>query len=813
MDELRLSLRRLTKRPASTLASIATLGFAIGAAAVTWSALSAVLINPLPVHEPERLLVLGTRVLRGPALVLRTGFLYPKYREVQASGAFERTVAQWSSPHTLLVTVGDTPQRADVGFATHDFFDVLGVPASVGREFTAEDDQRGAAPVAVLGDRYWRRAFNADSSVIGRTIVVAGKPVAVVGVLARGFRGLDLSESLDIYLPFHTIADINSPDTNYFAEKGARSSPTAGTMILGRLRPGTSASEALARVTALEPPPPPGRAAPQTVLVDVNTAAVPEIARTGMIRFARLLAATVGLLLFIGCTTVGMLLLIRTEARSGEFAMCMALGASRGRLGRGIATEGALLAAGGAGLAIPVAWWLFRLIQVFQLPGNVSIDLLELSLDWGLLTVTIAAAAVAVLLIGLVAAVFGFRATVADALRSRTGATPRVTRRITRAGLLGAQVAVAMTLVAGAGLFARSLMAALNLNQGLDMSRLVIGTLELRSHGYPAERATEFFDALRDRLRDNPSLHSVAFTTYAGGMTSSGKLQVDGLPRQFPSTVWYTRVDREYFRTMGIKLLEGRDFTVDDRATTPPVAIVSRSSARLLAEGGTALGRRVGGLSAADAPVRIVGVASDVVANVNVLEPLMIYLPEAQARPMPYRDLTARAASSADDARREILAAVKQLDPLVTPTPLRTLEERVLAQMEPQKFGVTVLSSLGGLAILLTLLGTYVLADSMTTMRMREMGIRAALGASRRQLGAIVLGETARLIGLGLAAGLGLAWLGASMIRGFLFQVQPLDPVTLGGVAALIMLLALAVTLRAALRAARVDLSTVLKSE
>ena len=813
MDELTLAFRRLTKRPASTLASLATLGCAIGVAAVTWSALSAVLIHPLPVADPERLLVVGTRVARGRETLLYTGSIYPKYQQIRESGVFEQPVASWGSPHTLLVIAAGRSERADVGFASHDFFNVLGVRIVLGRGFTTNDDRRGAAPVALLTHRYWRQTFNANPAVIGQTILVARKPVAVVGILQRGFRGLDLSESLDMYLPFHTIADIGGRETNYFAERNTGMSPTAGTMILGRLRPGGSIPEAASRIAALEPPPPAGKTPPPLVLIDVNAAALPEIARTGMTRFARLLATTVGLLLFIGCTTVGMLLLIRTEARAGEFAMCMALGASRGRLARGIVCEGALLAAGGAVLAAPVAWWLFRLIQAFELPGNVSVEMLELSLNGTVVAVTIGAAAAAVLLIALIAGAFSFRASVADALRSRTGATGRTSRRVTRGGLVAAQVAVAVALVAGAGLFARSLTAALSLNPELEMSRLVMGTIELRTYGYTPERATEFFERLQNRLNGNPAIASVALTTYGGGMSPAGKLQVDGVPRQFPSTVWFLRVDHQYFRTMGLRLLEGREFMADDRSNSPPVAIVSESYARLLAADGSTLDRRLGGLSSSTPPMRVVGVMSDLVANVTVLEPLVIYVPAAQGALFPYRDIVVRAANGADDARREILSAMKELDPVVAPTPLRTLEERVLSQMGPQQFGATVLGALGALAVLLTLLGVYVLADSMANLRMREMGIRAALGATRRQLGSIALAETGRLVGVGLIAGLGLAWLGANTIRSFLFQVQPLDPVVLGGVAGLILILALAVSVRSALHMARVDLATVLKVE
>jgi predicted permease len=812
VDELRLALRRLLKRPASTLASIATLACAIGAAAVTWSALSAVLINPLPVRDADHLLVVGTQVQRrtGPGVV--TTHLYPKYQQIKETGAFEQVTAQWGSTFLLLVNAGDAPARVDVGFAMHDFFDVLGVGVVLGRGFSPEDDRRGATPVAVLTDRYWRTTFKGDPAVLGRSIDVAGKRATIVGVLQRGFRGLNLAAKADLYLPFHTVGDVGDPTGNPFADPKPGYSPTAGTMILGRLRAGAAHAEAVSRIAATNPPPPPGRTANPVVLVPANEAAIPAAARPGMVRFSRLLVATVALLLVIGCTTVGMLLLIRTEARREEFAMCMALGASRARLARGIAFEGAMLALAGSVLALPVAWWLFGLIRVFQLPGNISVDLLELSLDSRVLAATMLAATAAVLLIALVAGVFGFRADVADALRARAGAAP-LQRRATRAVLVAAQVAVAVTLVAGAGLFARSLIAALSLNPGLDMSRTVLTTVSLRAHGYTPERATPFFEALRARLESSPAIDSVSLRTWEGGMSPSGEITVDGIARQFPSLVSYIRVDEPFFPTLNIRIVEGRNFSADDRPGSPPVAIVTESFGRMLAGGGSPLGKRLGGISAAIVPMEVVGVVSDTITNVEVLEPLVLYLPASQGTPALVRDVAARAAGRVEDAQRAIMTAVREVDPNVIPTAPRTLEERMADQMGPQRLGATVLGALGAIAVLLTLLGTYVMAESMASARMKEMGIRAALGATRRQLGSIVLTDTLRLAGLGIAAGLALSWLGTSTIRSFLFQVEPFDPATIGSVAALILVLALAVSLRAALRVARVDLAQVLRNE
>ena len=819
MDELRLAVRRLTKRPGASFVSIVTLACAIGAAAATWSLLSAVLLRPLPVKEAGRLVVPGTITKFGQVSAVSHGFNYTLVPAIRDARIFESVAAEWAPPLLLLTATagGSLPVRTSVGFATHDLFDVLGVEVPLGRRFTADDDRRGAAPVAILTDRYWRRAFEARADVIGRTITIAGKAATVVGVAQRGFRGLDLSEAVDVYLPFMTIAGVGSSNTNYFAEAGHPSSPTAGVRLVGKLRKEMSGEQAAARLAGLDLPNyRAGGPRPAYVLTPINQAATPARARAGMIEFTRLLGTTVALLLLIGCGTVGMLLLIRTEARREELALCVALGASRGRLARGIAFEGALLSAAGAIAAVPVAWWLFTGMSASQLPGRIDIGLLDLTLDARVVASAATFALLASLVISLIAATFGIRANAGESLRTRGGATPHVTRRRTRAALVTAQVAVALVLVAGAGLFARSLSAALSLNAGVDMDRILSGNIYLGAYGYNVPRATAFFDDLHARLSANSAVESVAYGVSQGGM--GGKLSVDDVPRQFPSDVWFTSVDDNYFRTMGLNVIAGRTFAEGDRPGAPLVAIVSESFARRLADGGSSpIGRRVkmphsrGGRP--PDVMEVVGVVGDVVTRVSVLEPLDMYFPVRQADPATARIVVVRAAATSDAARREIIGAVKTIDPVVAPSTLITLEERIGQQMAPQRLGVMVLGALGIIAVLLTILGTYVVSESMAAMRMREMGIRAALGATRRQLGAIVIAETGRLVGAGLVVGLGLAWIGANSIRAFLFQVEPFDPLTLTAVASTILILALIVSVRPALRAARVDLGTVLKDQ
>jgi putative ABC transport system permease protein len=295
---------------------------------------------------------------------------------------------------------------------------------------------------------------------------------------------------------------------------------------------------------------------------------------------------------------------------------------------------------------------------------------------------------------------------------------------------------------------------------------------------------------------------------------------IDGEARQFPSTVWFTAVDQSWFQTMGISLLQGRAFTDEDRSNARRVAIVSESFGRMLADGGDPLGHRITmpvSRAGQDPDVlEVVGVVSDVITDVSVLKTPVLYMPiEQYVRFFPFtsRSLVVRAAGNTNAAHREVFNSIRQVDPAIRPAPLVTLEAQIGNQMSSQRFGAYIMGTLGAIAMMLTLIGTYVLAESMAVFRMREMGIRAALGAKRSQLAGILLAETMRLVGAGLVGGLLLTWTGANTIRAFLFQVQPLDVATLATMSTLILVLSMTVSLRPALHAARTDIARVLKEE
>lgn len=816
MNELRLTLRRLVKRPGATTASVLTLACAIGAAAATWSLLSAVLLRPLHVPHAERLMVVGAHGAQDPAT--QTAFTYPIFQSIRSSDVFSSVAAggAWSA---YVVARGEGQSRRAF-FASANFFTVLGLPVQLGRDFVEDDDRRGAMPVAILSDRFWRTSLGADPSVIGQTILVENNrvhnKVQIVGVAASGFQGVNIAEPADIFGTLNAVDQAMGRAANFFADTDRGMSPTAWITIVGQLRAGQTSEMAAAQlaggVAGLH-----GRA---VTLIPIQTAALPEASRPAMAQFTRLLSITVGLLLLIGCVTVGMLLLIRTEARRGEFAMCLALGASRGRLMRGVATEGALLSAGGAVLSLPATAWFFAALRTLELPGGVRIDMLPLGIDRPVLIATAAVAIAAMLVITALAGVLGMSVRIADAIRARAGSTPRLARRRTRAVLVICQVAITLVLVSGAGLFSRSLAAALHVNPGFDTTGLVTGHVSLGQFRFQPEPATPFFNDLLERLNANPAIRSASLTSTLVGMSTAGEVVINGVGRRLPSIVWMTAIDERYLQTIGLPLLKGRNFTREDDARAPLVTIVSASLAGLVSDTRDVLQTNIQsfrGRGDGFPQVAIVGVVPDVITDVARLHPLVMYVPVPQEGPGWQRDIVLRPSGSVEAAIRETLATIRTLDPHLDPppttTPIVTVDEQITGQMGPQRFGRLVLGTLGGIALLLTVLGVYVLAESMAAARTREMGIRAALGARGGDLSAMVLRETTRLIGVGLVVGLGLAWIEAATIRAFLFRVQPLDPVTLASVAAIILTLALAVSLRPALAAARVDLSRVLREE
>jgi predicted permease len=709
------------------------------------------------------------------------------------------------------MTLDGFPKSVQPAGASANFLDVLGIHPEAGRWFTADDDRRGAEAVAVLSDRFWRRSFDARPDVIGRSIVLNRHSVTVIGVAPAGFRGVDIASPPDLYLPMLVVGALIDANTNLYNDGSKRESPTAWVRSIARLAKTQTSAQAEAAIRSVDPP-------RSTVygLVDLETASLAEAARPSLRQFGELIAATVGLLLAIGCLAVGMQLLIRTESRREELAMSLALGAARSRVLGGVLIEGAALAGAAAIVGLPLSALFVSSVSSFQLPGRVDLAQLDTGLSAGAFGAAALAAFVATMTMAAIAGTVGLTADLSDALRARTGSTPRIGRRRLRGVLVIAEVAAALVLLTGAGLFARSLAASLTLNPGYDTARISTATIFAPPRAARPEVADAFFDEFAGKVRALPSIRAASLISSGGGMTAGGRVSIDGEWRVMPSFLRMAAIDSAYFPTIGLPIGGGRNFADSDGATASKVAIVSASFGRFLARGGDPLGHHIQATSHQNGQpydqFEVVGVVPDIVTDVKVLEPLALYQPIAQTTNFPARSVVLRAAAASTPAIRDVETIARQEG--IEPTPLFiSMADQIARQMSPQRFGATVIGSLGGVAAVLTFFGVFVLADTMATLRRREMGVRAALGATASDLSRIVLREVLVLVGTGLALGLGLVWLGAGLVRALLYRVQPFDPVTLIVVTVAVGAIAAAVSLGPAIRAGRVDLANVLREE
>jgi predicted permease len=805
-SEFRFALRRIWRHRGVSLAAMVTLAASFTAALATWAMVDAVLLTPIPAaHEPDRLMVVRGRARSedGRPGRLITHSLFPLVAEVRDSGPFSQ-VAAIAKERAL---IGDPvrPLWHDVGFVTHNFFETLGIPMARGRNFVPEDDRDDAPVAIVLMDAYWSSQFQRSPDVLGTVLQVGRTRGTIVGIAPPTFRGIDLSAPPAILVPVQTAYSVLGRDMDYLARGIPNTTPTSNFTVVGRV----SGDAMPAQVTAALTPLSDGR---HGVLeaTSLFEAALPDSSRQNVHRFTQLLVATVGFLLAIGIASVGLLLLIRAEARRDDLAMCLALGASRWRLTQGVLAESLWLSLGGLAMAVPMTVLLLGAARAFELPGRISLEWLSWSVDVRVVLLAVGVVCGATVVIGLMAAAAGLRHDKQDPRVGRSQMTTGRTGQRVRRGLVVAQVAVAMVLIAGTSLFARSVYAAAQLNAALAPEDIVTTALNVRGFSYLPARTDEFFRHVYAQVAVLPSVTAASFRADAGGMSANGVMTLNGERRPVPSGLAYVHVDEHYFSTVGLRVLAGRDFTAGDVAESELVGIVSESLGRFIARGGSPLGMTITeSFRRADRPapdnVRIVGVVPDVVSNVRVREPMTLYYTMRQRPPSPYRTLFLRTERGMN-ILPEIRNIVERQDPRIVLGAPMTLRDVVVKQMAPQQFGAAVLGSLATVALVLTLLGAFVVAETMARTRERELAIRAALGATARRLGGLVVSEAIVLAVAGVVVGALLAWAASSTIEALLYQVAPMDPVSLAVAACAILLLTAVVTARPALSATRIDI-------
>src|SRR5262245_8605082 len=825
------ALRMFRRGPGFVAAAVLSLALGIGANTAMFTIVERLMFRPLPVRDPSALIV----VRSGQNFSLDYA-MFEKHRESAAHVADLSAVIR-----TDRYNVGIGENRIDEGpvrlaLVSGTYFSTLGINAAVGRTFGPEHDRPGFQPVAVISDSYWDQKFARAPDVVGRTVTLNGDAYEIVGVMPRGFTGEWIGRPADLWIPI-----VNQPRIMLEIPLGL---PNTGVLVVGRLQPGVALAQA--------------DAALQVVLQQVLRAAagpkptaqqLEEIARNRLLveeggrgfspqrqsfgQSMTILMLGVGLVLLVACANIANLLLARSEARQREMAVRAAIGAARSRIIRQVLTESVLLAAMGGVLGLAFARWATSLLAVFMRSGPVgnavtlSMDL-DVEPDGRFLAVTALLCLATGVLFGLAPALRASSVSLTPSLTGR-GADSKTTRGRFSAGklLVVSQVAVSLVLLIGAGLFVRTLRNLTTQDLGFDREHLLlIWTLPGQTGGRGAA-AGDFWQRVQQRLSSVPGVISTSASNQGvlngsdfGGMTGSGPgLRIEGEPRQPGSLGVRSFVAPAFFKTMGIPLIAGREFTESDTASAPRGVILSQTMARYYFGDRNPIGRRVAFPEDTSATTEIIGVARDFTGFTprDVLrrpsQTYFSYRDKEAARRLRSMTIAVRTAGDPRAMMATLRRELRDVDPNLPILKIDTVDEQLNDVLVQERLVAALSAFFGALALLLACVGLYGVISFTVARRTSEIGIRLALGATRRQVLWSVLKESLTLVAAGIVIGLPATLALARLMASRLFGVGPTDATTIAGGILLMVTLAAIAGLLPAQRAARVDPMLALRAE
>jgi putative ABC transport system permease protein len=786
LRDIRYALRSWRRAPGPIAAAIAALALGIGANTAIFSIVAGVLLRPLPYQNPERLVMVwqDLRARGGPPRDWISPGLFVEWQ--RRATVFESLAAMrgWSPNLTGV----DEPERLRGAAVSASYFSTLGVSPAAGRTFSELDDQPNAAPVAVISDALWTRLFNRDPAVIGRTVMLDGQATAIVGVMPAGFQPPIIAS--DVWAPIR-IDPARAPRGIIVLR------------VIGRVKADVTISQARAAMAAL---------AAQLEHEDSEW----ERARIAVIplhddivgdvrRMLQVLALAVGLVLCIACANVMSLLLARAADRAREITIRTALGAGRAQIVRQLLTESALLAAfgGGAGLVL-ASWGVHGLVAIAPATAprlqEVRIDALVLAFT---AAVTIVTAAVSGLTPALATARMQLNPALRDGNREST-ANGRI-----RSILVVGEIAVALVLVVGAALLIRTLVALQTVDMGFNGERLLTAAVAPpRAQYRDPDALRQLFSQLLERAAAIPGVRSAAITNMlplSGGEFNLSFAIAGRPPAATPGSepVAGARVvSASYVSTMGMRIVEGRDLSRLDIDTAPGVALINETMARRYWPTGGAVGAR---LALNGEPITVVGIVGDVHHRGPGPAPgAEMYI--------PFQQFNARQAivvlrAAGDPARlaAPLRAVLREIDPALPLSNVTTMDSLLAQSVSQPRFLAALLTGFAALAAILALVGVYGLLSFSVSRRVRELGVRMALGAGRARVIGLVVRQSAALVTIGLAAGIGFTLMLSRLLRSLLFGVRAEDPGTIAAMALAIAIAAALASLPPALRASRID--------
>ncbi len=799
VQDVRYAIRALKHAPGFAAVSILTLALGIAATTIVYSLIDAILVRPLPIEDPDRVVLARETVANGSEMPLS----WPNFLDLKSRASSFEDLAAWRGfPPNL--TGFDRPRRVMARQVTANLFRVLGVTPVLGRDLTEEDDRWGVERVCLVSYAFWQGELGGESSAIGRRIMLDEAPVTVVGVLPPDFT---VARREDIFLPFGNYLQPNS----FMLGRGNH----FGLAAIGRIRPEVTVAEARAEVEAIA-----AQLAQEYPNTNSGNSAIVRPLFEVLVSQDRpmllVLLGAVGAMLLIACVNLANLMQTRAAGRAQEMAVRRSLGAARWRLAWQMLTESVLLSAAGglAGVALAFAGFEAVTALLADRPRihTVAIDLRVMGM----------AAAVSIatgLLFGLVPAIYTATGRGSLLRTSRvTGAAH--SSAATRRALLLAEVALAVVLVAGAGLMLRTVGNLLSVETGFDAAPVISAQFSLPSR-YDAPKRTQFIDAVVDRLRAIPGVTHAGYTYSlpVAGSNWNSVFIIQGQPepprRNLPGAAW-TPVTPGYFDTMGIRRLRGRGFEpLDAGELSLPVAIVNETFARRFFPDGDAVGAMVKqGFPESKAAWRqIVGVVNDVrVSGLDGDAMLQVYLPVAQVA-QPAGAFVARAVGDPAVLARAVEAAVHELDANLPVYDIEPMDAVIGGSIAQQRLTMVLLVGFAGLALLMAAIGVFGVTAHTVSLRTHELGVRLALGAQPSSVLALVLRQELAVCVAGVAVGMGGALLLSSLLESLLFGVASRDALTLSAAAAVLLVVTTAACLIPAWRATHVDPVTALRLE
>ncbi len=807
VQDLKVAFRMLFKNPLFTLAAVLTLALGIGMNTAVFSAVHEIVLKPLPgVRNPDELV----QVYRSwPGIPYGSNSI-PHYFDLRdRSEEVFSGVAAWSLQPSSVSSEGRAEFLLGV-MVSADYFQVLGVNAAVGRVFLPQSEGRapGAHPVTVISHNLWQSRYGGDPEVLGETLVVNGHPYEIIGVTPKAFRGVIPILQPDVFVPLMMQREF-MPGSDLLDRRGNNFMQT-----VARLQPGVGPERAQEFLDALtlrfREEMPDAYAEPEMLLVPQSEVTLAPNMRNAAVGLSSVIMGVVGLLLLIACVNVANLFLARAQDRKKEMGIRLSVGAGRGRIVAQLLTESLLfsLIAGGAGVLL--AWVAVKGASRITLPIDIPHSF-DLSLDGPVLLFSLGVAVVAGVLFGLAPALQASRPDLVTALKGEISAEGARGSRTSRS-LVVAQTALSLILLVSAGLFIRNLQASQDLDKGFDADNLLVAAIHPGLQGYDREETEFFYRELLERIRALPGVRAAAVGEQVPLGFSSSDTGVE-IPGYEPSpeermSIMYNRVGPEYFRAMGIPLLQGRGFTEEDRGDGPGVMVVNQRFAERFWPGERAVGKevRVWGMDRT-----VVGVVpTGKYRSLGEAPQAFQYFPLAQAFTSG-NYVHVRTAGDPGALVEPLREAVRSLDPNLPMYDVKTMNSHLGIALMPARLGGVALGVFGILGLLLASVGIYGVMAYSVAQRTREIGIRVAMGADRSQVTGMVVRQGLKLVVVGGLIGLAGALAASQAIRSLLVTGRALDPVSFLVVPLVLGSVAFLATWLPARRAATVDPVTALK--